>query len=149
MAPEQRLGVDLTAYRQMAHDGERRNQVEQAADREYPAQLVTRLVREQAHDHAHGSQAQHDVGYEADQPARLRGPECEPDRGQLNGQHDRSRPRLGHRDRYHVSRYDEQEHEPVAVCRDKGTPEATPPPGLGARRGVVVNVVRQLTSKPS
>src|ERR1700761_6493830 len=80
-SPEQRLGVDLTAYRQMTHDGERRNQVEQAADREYPAQLITRLVREQAHDHAHGGQAQHDVGDEADQRTRPRGPECEPDRG--------------------------------------------------------------------
>ena len=51
--------VDSPPQHQMAHDGKRRDQVEQAADGEYHAELATRLVHEEAHGRDGRGQAQH------------------------------------------------------------------------------------------
>jgi hypothetical protein len=62
------------------------------------ARLVsTPVVHEKAHYRDDRGQAQHDVGDQSDHPARMRGPQGEPDRRQLNGEHDRGGPRLGDR----------------------------------------------------
>jgi hypothetical protein len=105
------------------------------------------VVYEEAQARDDGGEAEPDVGDEPDSTAGVRGPEGEPYRYQLDGQHDRSGPRLGHRYRHHVGHHDEQEHEPVAIGRDERAPEAAPPWGLGDRRATVVSEVRQFTSK--
>jgi hypothetical protein len=56
--------MSISPQHPIAHDGKRRDQVEQAADGVYQAQLATRLVREEAHNRDDGGQAQHDAGDE-------------------------------------------------------------------------------------